>query len=93
MICGYDGLTISSSFPGDVDIEMLGGCALVTFMNSHSIMKVLGHTKINQLILNTPGGCMLLADFGKGILVTLTNEMDAAMLAKLTETIEFVSSA
>ncbi|MBA3994286.1 MAG: hypothetical protein C0469_12230 [Cyanobacteria bacterium DS2.3.42] len=93
MVCGYDGLTISSSFPGDVDIEMLGGCALVTFMNSHSIMKVLGHTRINQLILNTPGGCMLLADFGKGILVTLTNEMDAAMLAKLTETIEFVSSA
>ncbi len=93
MVCGYDGLTISSNLPGDVDIEMLGGCALVTFMNSHSIMKVLGHTKINQLILNTPGGCMLLADFGKGILVTLTSETDATMLSKLTETIAYVSGA
>jgi predicted regulator of Ras-like GTPase activity (Roadblock/LC7/MglB family) len=91
MVCGYDGLPISSSLPADVDIELLGGCALVAFMNSHSIMKVMGHTKINQMILNTPGGCMLLADFGKGILVTLTNETDAAMLSKLTETIAFVS--
>ncbi len=92
MVCGYDGLPISSNLPADVDMELLGGCALVTFMNSHSIMKVMGHTKINQLICHTPGGCMLLADFGKGILVTVTNDRDAAMLANLTETIASVSA-
>ncbi|MCC7529171.1 MAG: hypothetical protein IT342_11640 [Candidatus Melainabacteria bacterium] len=92
MVCGYDGLPISSNLPADVDMELLGGCALVTFMNSHSIMKVMGHTKINQLICHTAGGCMLLADFGKGILVTVTSEKDAAMLANLTETIASVST-
>ncbi len=91
MVCGYDGLPVTYSLPQDVDIELLGGCALVTFMNSHSIMKVMGHTRVNQMILNTPGGCMLLADFGKGILVTLTNDRDAAMLAQLTDTIASIS--
>jgi predicted regulator of Ras-like GTPase activity (Roadblock/LC7/MglB family) len=92
MVCGYDGLPISSNLPAEVDMELLGGCALVTFMNSHSIMKVMGHTKINQMICQTPGGCMLLADFGKGFLVTVTNERDAAMLANLTATIASVSA-
>ena len=92
MVCGYDGLPILSNLPAEVDMELLGGCALVTFMNSHSIMKVMGHTKVNQLICQTPGGCMLLSLFGKGFLVTLTNERDASMLASLTETIASVSS-
>ncbi len=93
LICGYDGLLVTHQLPPDVDVEMLGGCALVTYMNSHSIMKVMGHQGIKQMICQTPGGCMLLADFGKGYLVTLTSESDPGMLATLSDTIAMVSAA
>ncbi len=92
LVCGYDGMAISSSLPNDVDIELLVGCTMVAYMNSHNIVRVMGHTRIKQMIFNTPGGCMLWSDFGKGILVTLTNDRDAGGLAKLTDTIASISN-
>lgn len=91
MVCGYDGLPITSALPADVDIELLGGCSLVSYMNSHHIIKVMGHSHIRQIIMQMPAGCMLLADFGKGILVTLTNDKDTNELAKLSETIDTIT--
>jgi predicted regulator of Ras-like GTPase activity (Roadblock/LC7/MglB family) len=90
LILGYDGLVIGNKLPHDIDVELLSGCALVIYMNSHSIMKVMGHTKLKQMVCKNPAGNMILADFGKGFLVTLTGESDAAMLARLSETIESV---
>jgi len=90
MVCGYDGLVIYNKLQPEFDVELLGGCALVTFMNSHSILKVMGHTRLKQMIFKTPAGNLLLADFGKGFLVTLTAEVDAVTLTALTDTIESV---
>lgn len=92
LVCGYDALPIASSLPPEVDVEMLGGCALVTYMNSHSIIKVMGHSRIRTMICQTPLGCMLLSDFGKGLLVTVTSENDPAMLTRLTDTISELSA-
>lgn len=92
LVCGYDALPIASSLPPEVDVEMLGGCALVTYMNSHSIIKVMGHSRIRTMICQTPLGCMLLSDFGKGLLVTVTSENDPAMLTMLTDTISELSA-
>jgi predicted regulator of Ras-like GTPase activity (Roadblock/LC7/MglB family) len=91
MVCGYDGLPITSALPNEIDVESLGGCSLVSYMNSHHIIKVMGHAHIKQLMMQTQSGYMLLADFGKGILVTLSNERDAAVLAKLSETVESIT--
>lgn len=91
MVCGYDGLPITSALPHDVDIELLGGCSLVSYMNSHHIIKVMGHSHIRQIVMQMPAGCMILADFGKGILVTLTNEKEATALARLSETIDSIT--
>lgn len=91
MLCGYDGLPIASELPNDVDIELLGGCTLVSYMNSHHIIKVMGHSRIKQIIMQMPVGCMLLADFGKGVLVTLSNENDPAILAQLSQIVESIT--
>lgn len=90
LLLGYDGLVIGTKLPADVDVELLAGCALVTYMNSHSIMKVMGHTKLKQMVCKNPAGNMILADFGKGFLVTLTGETEVWTLVRLCETIESV---
>lgn len=91
MVCGYDGLPITSALLHDVDIELLGGCTLVSYMNSHHIIMVMGHARIKQIVMQTQVGSMVLADFGKGILVTLTSEKDPAVLTQLSETISSIT--
>ncbi|PZM79260.1 MAG: hypothetical protein DKT66_22540 [Candidatus Melainabacteria bacterium] len=91
MVCGYDGLPISSALPQDVDIELLGGCTLVSYMNSHHIIMVMGHSRIKQIVMQTQVGSLVLADFGKGILATLTGEKDPAVLTRLSETISSIT--
>lgn len=90
MVLGYDGFVIGNKLSADIDVELLAGCALVTYMNSHSIMKVMGYTKLRQMVCKNSAGNMILADFGKGFLVTLTGETDAALLASLCQTIEAI---
>lgn len=90
VVLGYDGFVIGNKLSADIDVELLAGCALVTYMNSHSIMKVMGYTKLRQMVCKNAAGNMILADFGKGFLVTLTGETDAALLANLCQTIEAI---
>jgi predicted regulator of Ras-like GTPase activity (Roadblock/LC7/MglB family) len=60
-------------------------------MNSHHIIMVMGHSRIKQIVMQTQVGSMVLADFGKGILVTLTSEKDPAVLTQLSETISSIT--
>ncbi|MBC7999847.1 MAG: roadblock/LC7 domain-containing protein [Leptolyngbya sp.] len=91
VICGYDGLLIANTLQSDYDAESIAGCALVSYMNSHAIMKVLGYTKIKQSISLTQGGYLILADFGRGLLTVLIDGSEIISLAELSDEIDQIT--
>lgn len=92
VVCGYDGMIIANTLSAEFDPETVAGCALVSYMNSHAIMKVLGFSKIKQSISLTTGGYLILADFGRGLLSVLVEELATNSLASLSEEIELIVS-
>ncbi|HEY9786468.1 MAG TPA: roadblock/LC7 domain-containing protein [Candidatus Obscuribacterales bacterium] len=87
LVVGYDGMLIASTLPQDLDTESLGTGALVTYMNSQNILWDLRQDKIQQLISKTPCGYTIFSDFGRGILVTLTESSDSNCLIPLLSNI------
>lgn len=88
LVLGYDGILILSTLPPDCDIETIGSCALVTYMNTQNILDVMGKKRLNHLISKSPAGYSVIGDFGGGILVTLTDASDVDIMISLIEKIE-----
>jgi len=79
VIIGHDGLLIANTLPPDFDAESMGQFALGIYMNTSTTVTILGHEHIHQFVGRTPRGYIVIADFGGGLLVTISegNETDA----------------
>jgi predicted regulator of Ras-like GTPase activity (Roadblock/LC7/MglB family) len=79
VVVGNDGLLIASTLPPEMDGEQIGVWALAVFMNTQNAAMKLGHDRVYQIVAKTPRGYIVIADFGSGLLVTVTDtrETDA----------------
>lgn len=87
VIVGHDGLLIANTMPGDMDAESVGVWALGVYMNTEHVTKKMGHDRVHQVVSRTPRGYVVIADFGGGLLVTVTDGRDTDSLIPLMRTI------
>lgn len=87
VIVGHDGLLIANTMPGDMDAESVGVWALGVYMNTEHVTKKLGHDRVFQVVSRTPRGYVVIADFGGGLLVTVTESSSTDSLIPLMRTI------
>ncbi len=87
VIVGHDGLLIANTMPTDMDAESVGVWALGVYMNTEHVTKKMGHDRVHQVVSRTPRGYVIIADFGGGLLVTVTEGKDTDSLIPLMRTI------
>jgi len=87
VIIGKDGLLIANTMPAEIDGEQLGVWALAVYMNTQNAARKLGNERVYQIVLKTPRGYLVIADFGSGLLVTVSDARETDALVPLMRTI------
>jgi predicted regulator of Ras-like GTPase activity (Roadblock/LC7/MglB family) len=87
VIVGHDGILIANSLPKELDPETIGILSLGIYVNTTSIAKKMGHSHLHQLVSKTQYGYLVIADFGGGILVTVSNGQETDKLIPLMRSI------
>jgi predicted regulator of Ras-like GTPase activity (Roadblock/LC7/MglB family) len=73
--------------PAELDSEAMGVWSLGIFLNTQNSVKKLGHNHVHQVVSRTPSGYLIIADFGGGILVTLSEGSETERLIPLMRNI------
>ncbi len=87
LIVGHDGLLIANTLPEEIDAESIGVFSLGIYMNTEFTMKKMGHERIHQIVNRMPRGYVVIADFGGGLLVVLTDFTEPDLLIPLMRNI------
>ncbi len=87
VIVGHDGILIANSLPREHDPETIGILSLGIYINTTNSTKKIGHNHLHQLVCRTQAGYLVIADFGGGILVTVSNALDTDKLIPLMRSI------
>ena len=87
VIVGHDGILIANSMPQDIEAESIGVWALGVYFNTDGVIKKMGHNHVHQAVCRTPRGYLIIADFGGGILVTLSDGPETERLIPLMRSI------
>jgi predicted regulator of Ras-like GTPase activity (Roadblock/LC7/MglB family) len=87
VIVGHDGLLIANTMPNDIDAESIGVWALGVYMNTEHVIKKMGQDRVHQIVSKTPKGYLVIADFGGGLLVTVSDGKDTDTLIPLMRSI------
>lgn len=93
IIIGHDGLLIANTMPQDIEADSIGIWALAVYMNTETAIKKIGHNRVHQVVARTPRGFLVIADFGGGLLVTLSDGRDTDALIPLMRSITQVVSS
>jgi len=83
LLVGHDGLLVASILPPGFDAESVCVWALDVFMNTEHVIKKMGHERVHQILSVTTGGCMVIADYGGGLLVVVSERGDLDSLIAL----------
>ena len=87
VIVGHDGLLIANTMPPEIEAESVGVWALGVFMNTEHVVKKMGQNRIHQIVSKTPKGYLVIADFGGGLLVTISDGKETDSLIPLMRSI------
>lgn len=87
VIVGHDGILIANGMPPSMDGESTGIWALGVYLNTDGVIKKMGHNHIHQVVARTPQGYIIIADFGGGILVTVSQGSETDKLIPLMRSI------
>ncbi len=93
IILGYDGMIIMSSLPDHADKDALSAWALLTYMNTHDLVRVVGHSRLRQFVSRTLSGYLLLADFGQGLLLAVSDNASTEAILPLMKSVRRVTAA
>lgn len=87
VIVGHDGLLIANTLPAETDAESLGVWGMGVYMGTTHVVDKLGNDKVRQIVSQTDRGYLVIANFGAGLLITLTNPLLIDNLLPLMRTI------
>ncbi len=93
IILGYDGMIIMSSLPDHADKDALSAWALLTYINTHELVRVVGHSRLRQFVSRTLSGYLLLADFGQGLLLAVSDNASTEAILPLMKSVRRVTAA
>ena len=87
VIVGHDGILIASNLPKEFDPEAVGVWSLGIYVNTTGVSKRMGHNHLHQLVARSQQGYLVIADFGGGILVTVSDGQETDKLIPLMRSI------
>lgn len=93
LIIGYDGMIITTTLPKNADSDAFSAWALLTYMHTQDVVNLLGHKKMQQLVSRTKTGYLLLADFGQGLLLTVSDNAATEAILPLMKSVRRVTAA
>jgi predicted regulator of Ras-like GTPase activity (Roadblock/LC7/MglB family) len=93
IILGYDGMIITSTLPEHADKDTLSAWALLTYMNTHELIRLVGHTRLRQFVSRTLNGYLLLADFGQGLLLAVSDNASTEAILPLMKSVRRITAA
>jgi len=93
LIIGYDGMIITTTLPQSADGDAFSAWALLTYMTSQEVLKQLGHVAMKQLVSRTESGYLLLADFGQGLLLAVSENASTEAMLPLMRSVRRVTAA
>jgi len=77
---------IANTLPQEFDAEAIGVWTLGEYMNTEHTMKKMGHERVHQIVNRTPRGYTVVADFGGGLLVAVTEDSNVIpIMQKITD--------
>lgn len=86
-IVGHDGIPIANNMPQEYDPESVGAWSLGVYVNTTNVIKRMGHNHLHQLVAKSHFGYLIIADFGGGILVTVSSGQQTEHLIPLMRSI------
>lgn len=86
-IVGHDGIPIANNLPQEYDPETVGATSLGIYFNTTNTIKKMAHNHLHQLVACTQYGFLIIADFGGGILITVSNARQTEHLIPLMRSI------
>ncbi len=87
VIVGHDGILVTSNVPDELEAESLAVWSLGIYLNTDNAIKKMGHNNIQLIIAQTSKGYLVIADFGAGILATISNDPQVSSLIPLMRVI------
>jgi predicted regulator of Ras-like GTPase activity (Roadblock/LC7/MglB family) len=87
LLVGYDGKLIAQNMKKGDDAEPLGTMALTIYLDTVTAMQKLGQKSVHQIVSKTSRGHIVIANFGNGLLVTLSNNLSRDGLIMLMRSI------
>lgn len=86
-IVGHDGLPVANNLPQEYDPEFVGAMSLGIYVNTTNTIMKMSHNHLHQMVARTNYGFLIIADFGGGILVTVSNAQATEQLIPLMRNI------
>lgn len=86
-IIGVDGLLRVTSLPQEYDSEALGTCALAIYLTAGNTCRKIGGAAVNEIIVRSTQGYMVIAEFDDLIFITLASEQEPDRLSRLVRKI------
>ncbi|MBY0356514.1 MAG: roadblock/LC7 domain-containing protein [Candidatus Obscuribacterales bacterium] len=86
-IVGHDGIPIANNLPQEYDPESIGALALGVYFSTTNSIRKMGHNHVHQLVAKSPSGYLIIADFGGGILITVSSGQHTEQLIPLMRSI------
>lgn len=86
-IVGHDGLPVANNLPQEYDPEFIGAMSLGIYVNTTNTIMKMNHNHLHQMVARTQYGFVIIADFGGGILVTVSNAQATEQLIPLMRNI------
>jgi len=93
VVLGYDGFVIANTLPAGCDLDVFSAWALVTYISSSNALDFIGHGRVHQIVSRTHGGIILLADFGQGLLVAVSDKTSTEAVLPLMRGVRKISAA
>jgi predicted regulator of Ras-like GTPase activity (Roadblock/LC7/MglB family) len=87
VIVGHDGLLIANTMPPDIEAESIGQWAMGIYMNTTDNIIKMNQKRVHQIVGKTPRGYIVIADFGGGLLVTISDGQETDTLIPLLRSI------
>jgi predicted regulator of Ras-like GTPase activity (Roadblock/LC7/MglB family) len=87
VIVGHDGLLIANTMPQDIEAESIGQWAMGIYMNTTDNIIKMNQKRVHQIVGKTPRGYIVIADFGGGLLVTISDGQETDTLIPLLRSI------
>jgi predicted regulator of Ras-like GTPase activity (Roadblock/LC7/MglB family) len=76
-VIGHDGQLVAHNFPDDYDLKVLFEFAREVFAESNQVIQRFGDYELRQVVLSAASHQFAFADFGGGVLATVSSASEA----------------